>query len=93
MTEEEHRLWAEANGVLNDYLQARRPCEDCPIAWAHERRAEGRCNGVPGLVEARGSGTRKGWARRGRALLERGPDPGRRAHGSTGQVIDSGEVE
>lgn len=75
MTAEEHRLWIEANGLLNDHLQARRPCEDCPIAWADERRAEGRCNGTPGLIEPVGSGSRKGWAVRGRALLEAGGKP------------------
>jgi len=50
MSEAELALWREGAveaGRRMGYT-AQRPCTDCPIWFATERRAEGCCNGTPG---------------------------------------------
>ena len=44
--------WRARNPVagIPDADQVARPCEECPIGWAVEMRAEGRCNGTPAGV-------------------------------------------
>ena len=40
-------LWRVAAEAV--YLERdARPCVDCPLSWARERRDEGECNGEPG---------------------------------------------
>ena len=48
--------WGARNPLANipEADQVARPCEECPIGWAADMRAEGRCNGIPG-------GSRKTW--------------------------------
>jgi hypothetical protein len=49
MTTEEWELWREFNPQgLKDAEYASRPCQDCPVSYATEMRAEYRCNGEPG---------------------------------------------
>ena len=45
MTTEELLLWDEANRITSKTAET--PCRDCPVAFAVEMRAVGRCNGVP----------------------------------------------
>lgn len=47
MSEEELASWrAMAVTVARGALDA---CYDCPLAFSSEMRAQGRCNGIPGL--------------------------------------------
>jgi hypothetical protein len=51
MTDEEWTEWVAMNPVaLSDGQVADRPCTDCPLGFAAEMRALGRCNGTPGPV-------------------------------------------
>ena len=53
MDADDWRIWrslAVFNGSEAD--QAARPCHDCPLSFALEMRAQGRCNGTPGEVSA-----------------------------------------
>lgn len=42
--------WQRLNPVLNSLMHTERPCTDCPIGYARQMRAIGRCNGTPALV-------------------------------------------
>jgi hypothetical protein len=44
--------WRSLNPRLPDEVFAPRPCTDCPLGFAADMRAEGRCNGAPGAVQA-----------------------------------------
>lgn len=46
MSDEEYASWAEKNAT-----RVKRPCADCPLGYAADMRAQGRCNGTPGGVE------------------------------------------
>jgi hypothetical protein len=47
MSDEEWATWRSSGYLrLGD-----RPCSDCPLGYAAEMRAQGRCNGTPGGVE------------------------------------------
>lgn len=46
MTPDELAAWEDANSVLSS--PAPSPCQDCPLAFAAQMRAEGCCNGEPG---------------------------------------------
>lgn len=49
MADDEWAHWLAMNPMgLSDALVAARPCMDCPLGFAAEMRAEGRCNGSPG---------------------------------------------
>ena len=48
MTPDEWDEWQRLNPVN---AHADRPCADCPLGYAAEMRAVGRCNGQPGAVE------------------------------------------
>jgi hypothetical protein len=50
MDDEEWARWVETNPIagFQDATIAPRPCTDCPLGFAAEMRAEGRCNGSPG---------------------------------------------
>jgi hypothetical protein len=50
MDAEELARWQEMNGRAAAN-RAARPCADCPLGYAVEMRALGRCNGTPGGVE------------------------------------------
>lgn len=51
MSPEEWALWrARWKASYGSHRRAR-PCPDCPLGFAVEMRAEGRCNGEPGGVE------------------------------------------
>lgn len=43
--------WREANDRLHISGRSERPCTDCPMGYAAEMRAQGRCNGTPGGVQ------------------------------------------
>ena len=54
MSAAELALWRVAAEAV--YLERdARPCVDCPLSWARERRAEGICNGEPGTQANRAS--------------------------------------
>lgn len=48
MADREWALWRKVNARTSAQDRAVRPCADCPISFALEMRAEGRCNGLPG---------------------------------------------
>lgn len=48
MTRAELDSWREVAGYVNNGTAD--PCTDCLPDWAAEMRAEGRCNGIPGLI-------------------------------------------
>lgn len=51
MDPEEWTEWVARNPLhITDTAAAARPCTDCPLAFAADMRAEGRCNGTPGGV-------------------------------------------
>lgn len=50
MSDEEYASWAEKNAPMTSG-KAARPCADCPLGYAADMRAVGRCNGTPGGVE------------------------------------------
>jgi hypothetical protein len=50
MTDEEYDSWSSKNAPMT-LGKALRPCADCPLGYAADMRAEGRCNGTPGGVE------------------------------------------
>lgn len=55
MEPDEWTGWQAANARLNGFTaearRAFRPCEDCPMGYAADMRAEGRCNGEPSGVD------------------------------------------
>lgn len=59
MDADEYALWARGNGVATGTKNGARvftgraesPCDDCPLGYAAEMRAIGRCDGTPGGVE------------------------------------------
>jgi hypothetical protein len=51
MSADEFAAWREMNGRITGRDRGSRPCDDCPLGFAAEMRAEGRCNGTPGGVE------------------------------------------
>lgn len=51
MDGDEYSSWREMNLRVAKNSQATRPCADCPLGYAAEMRAVGRCNGSPGGVE------------------------------------------
>jgi hypothetical protein len=51
MEPEEWADWQRRNPRLTDHAFAPRPCTDCPLGFAADMRAEGRCNGTPGGVQ------------------------------------------
>lgn len=51
MTADEWADWrAHVSFTGHHTEQAARPCDDCPLGFAADMRAEGRCNGTPGGV-------------------------------------------
>lgn len=48
MEPDEYAGWREMNGKLIGSGRALRPCQDCPLGFALDMRAEDRCNGEPG---------------------------------------------
>jgi hypothetical protein len=48
MSDEEWSSWLALNPTNLGLGVADRPCTDCPLGFAGEMRAEGRCNGSPG---------------------------------------------
>ena len=42
----EYALWGRANDAISRH-PAGSPCHDCPMSFALEMRAEGRCDGEP----------------------------------------------
>lgn len=46
MDDDDFRAWREQNERVG-FRRAARPCEDCLLGYAIEKRAEGRCNGTP----------------------------------------------
>lgn len=54
MSDQEWSDWVRQNPLaINDGSIADRPCVDCPLGFAAEMRAIGRCNGQPGAVGGR----------------------------------------
>lgn len=59
MDADEYALWERGNGVMNGTRNGARvytgraesPCDGCPLGYAADMRAVGRCNGTPGAVE------------------------------------------
>lgn len=49
MTDDEWIEWRDRN-PLNVHGAIARPCEECPLGFAADMRAQGRCNGTPGGV-------------------------------------------
>lgn len=50
MEPEELAGWNRLNLQVAASTRAARPCEDCPLTFAAEMRAAGRCNGEPGCI-------------------------------------------
>ncbi len=44
----EYLDWRALNARTYGSNRAMLPCEDCPLTYALEMRADGRCNGKPG---------------------------------------------
>ena len=50
MTPDEYAFWVEAAARVG---RGRLPCADCPLSYADEMRAAGRCKGEPKMVGGR----------------------------------------
>ena len=50
MTAEEYSEWKGGRDWSNGKSQPLRPCHDCLLDFAVEKRAEGKCNGTPGAA-------------------------------------------
>lgn len=46
MSPDEFELWQ-----IDTRDDMRRPCDACPLGWAMDMRMEGRCNGIPAVLE------------------------------------------
>lgn len=54
MDDDEWAHWVSTNPTsMQESELAPRPCTDCPLGFAAEMRALGRCNGTPGAVQPR----------------------------------------
>lgn len=53
MDDQEWAEWVARNPLyIGDTAATARPCTDCPLGFAADMRAQGRCNGTPGGVAA-----------------------------------------
>lgn len=65
MEPDDHLDWRALNARVSGPGRAVLPCEDCPLTFALEMRADGRCNGEPGGSGASWAVDRPTTARRG----------------------------